>query len=113
VKLVSDSYVIGLIVAAAVGALGFFMKLQFNDIRNGILKNGEDLKEVTDKIDKRMDELEKKTQADISKVQDELKQLKADLPFVYTTREDFIRTLNNVDNQMSGIGNKIDKLLQK
>ena len=36
----------------------------------------------------------------------ELGELKADLPLIYTTREDFIRVSNNIDQ-------KLDKLLYR
>lgn len=39
-----------------------------------------------------MDDLEK-----------ELDDLRSDLPFIYTTREDFIRTMNNVDKKLDKI----------
>ncbi|CAH8721322.1 hypothetical protein [Paenibacillus melissococcoides] len=33
----------------------------------------------------------------------ELDDLRSDLPFIYTTREDFIRTMNNVDKKLDKI----------
>ena len=43
---------------------------------------------------------------DIAAVRGELGDLKADLPLIYTTREDFIRVSNNIDQ-------KLDKLLYR
>lgn len=43
---------------------------------------------------------------DITAVRGELSDLKADLPLIYTTREDFIRVSNNIDQ-------KLDKLLYR
>lgn len=54
----------------------------------------------------------KKNAFDIEKVKTELSELKSDLPLVYVLREDFIRTLNNVDKQMGDMNGKLDKILQ-
>ena len=47
-----------------------------------------------------------KNNADDIAVRGELSDLKADLPLIYTTREDFIRVSNNIDQ-------KLDKLLYR
>ena len=47
---------------------------------------------------------DKKNADEIAAVRTELGDLKADLPLIYTTREDFIRVSNNIDQ-------KLDKLL--
>ena len=49
---------------------------------------------------------DKNNAAEIAAVRTELGVLKADLPLVYTTREDFIRVSNNIDS-------KLDKLLYR
>lgn len=49
---------------------------------------------------------DKKNAEEIAAVRGELGDLKADLPLVYTTREDFIRVSNNIDS-------KLDKLLYR
>ncbi len=54
----------------------------------------------------------KKNAFDIEKVKTEFSELKSDLPLVYVLREDFIRTLNNVDKQMGDMNGKLDKILQ-
>lgn len=54
----------------------------------------------------------KKNAFDIERVKTELSELKSDLPLVYVLREDFIRTLNNVDKQMGDMNGKLDKILQ-
>ena len=48
----------------------------------------------------------KKNAEEIAAVRGELGDLKADLPLIYTTREDFIRVSNNIDQ-------KLDKLLYR
>lgn len=49
---------------------------------------------------------DKENAAEIAKVRGELNDLKADLPLIYVTREDFIRVSNNIDH-------KLDKLLYR
>ena len=49
---------------------------------------------------------DKKNAEEIAAVHGELGDLKADLPLIYTTREDFIRVSNNIDQ-------KLDKLLYR
>ena len=51
-------------------------------------------------------EADKKNAEEIAAVRTELGELKADLPLVYTTREDFIRVSNTIDS-------KLDKLLYR
>lgn len=49
---------------------------------------------------------DKKNAEEIAAVRGELGDLKADLPLIYATREDFIRVSNNIDS-------KLDKLLYR
>ena len=49
---------------------------------------------------------DKENAAEIAKVAQDLNDLKADLPLIYVTREDFIRVSNNIDH-------KLDKLLYR
>jgi hypothetical protein len=64
-----------------IGAIGFFLKTTMSEIKQQIRENAQ-----------RVDNLEK-----------ELDDLRSDLPFIYTTREDFIRTMNNVDKKLDRI----------
>lgn len=115
-----DYLTIGSVLTVVVGLLTYLAKMQFKGILDGIKNNNAVVKGVEKTLNGKIDSLEKKIYEEIEKncddiceVKNELNQLKADLPFVYTLREDFIRTLNNVDNKMGTIENKIDKLLQK
>ncbi len=38
--------------------------------------------------------------------------LKSDMPLVYTLREDFIRSMNSVDHNISGLDQKLDQVLR-
>lgn len=51
-----------------------------------------------------LEENDKKNEQEIEKVRDNLNDLKADLPLIYVTREDYIRIMNRVEN-------KLDQLL--
>lgn len=51
-----------------------------------------------------LEEADKKNAAQIEKVEEKLNDLKADLPLLYVTREDYIRIMNRVED-------KLDQLL--
>lgn len=51
-----------------------------------------------------LEETDKKNTAQIEKVEEKLNDLKADLPLIYVTREDYIRIMNRVED-------KLDQLL--
>lgn len=101
------------VAACGVGVIAFFLKNQLSGIQKSIEQNSEDIQHQTEKVNQRIDEVEKKSKKDVDAVREELNNLKADMPLVYTLREDFIRTLNNVESKMSNIDTKIDKLLSK
>lgn len=61
--------------------------------------------EIKEAISK-LETSDKENAAEIAKVRGELNDLKADLPLIYVTREDFIRVSNNIDH-------KLDKLLYR
>ena len=64
-----------------VGALTFFIKKTLTNLENADRKNGER----------------------IDKVEEKLNDLKADLPLVYVTREDYIRVMNRVEDKLDQI----------
>ena len=80
-----------------VGALAYFMKRTLDSYQKADEKNAADIKEV-----------DKKQTEEVEKLKTQIN----DLPLVYVLREDFIRTLNNVDKQMSDMNGKLDKILQ-
>ena len=51
-----------------------------------------------------LEKADEKNAAKIAEVEDKLNDLKADLPLVYVTREDYIRVMNRVEE-------KLDKIL--
>lgn len=79
------------VITIGLGIIGWSIKGAIGDMKAAIAKNA----------------------TDIAQTQKELNELKADLPLTFTLREDFIRTMNNVENKIGEVGNKIDKLLLK
>lgn len=65
-----------------VGALAFFFKKTLTSLENADKKNAEDIRDL----------------------RKEVNELKADLPLVYVTREDYIRVMTRVED-------KLDRLL--
>ncbi len=64
-----------------VGALTFFMKKTLTGLENADKQNTEH----------------------IERVEEKLNDLKADLPLVYVTREDYIRTMNRIEDKLDQI----------
>ena len=70
-----------LLCTLVVGALTFFIKKTLSSLENADKKNAER----------------------IEKVEERLNDLKADLPLVYVTREDYIRGMNRVEDKLDQI----------
>jgi len=70
-----------LISTIVVGALAFFIKKTLSGLESADKKNAER----------------------IDKVEEKLNDLKADLPLVYVTREDYIRVMNRVEDKLDQI----------
>ncbi|MBU5441224.1 hypothetical protein [Paenibacillus sp. MSJ-34] len=79
-----------------IGIIGYFIKSTLNEIKTQIKENAQHVENLEKKMDQRVDKVEK-----------ELDDLRADLPFIYTTREDFIRTMNNVDKKLDKIHDRV------
>ncbi len=70
-----------LLCTIVVGALAFFIKKTLSDQESADKRNAEH----------------------IDKVEEKLNDLKADLPLVYVTREDYIRVMNRVEEKLDMI----------
>lgn len=70
-----------LISTIVVGALAFFIKKTLSGLESADKKNAE----RTDKVEEKLNDL------------------KADLPLVYVTREDYIRVMNRVEDKLDQI----------
>lgn len=84
-------FVFQTIITAIVGVAAWGVKNAISEVKGAITKLEATDKENADKID------------DVAR---DLNALKADLPLIYVTREDFIRVSNNIDR-------KLDKLLYR
>ena len=84
-----------------VGALTYFFKKMLASLEEADKKNAADIQEEARKREQGLKELA-----------DHFNDLKSDLPLVYTLREDFIRSMNAVDRNISGLDQKLDQVLQ-
>lgn len=84
-------FVFQTLITAIVGVAAWGVKNAIGEIKAAISK---------------LETSDKENAAEIAKVRGELNDLKADLPLIYVTREDFIRVSNNIDH-------KLDKLLYR
>ncbi|BFH15192.1 hypothetical protein M5X00_24425 [Paenibacillus alvei] len=86
------TWVIQTVIMLGIGAIGFFLKTTLSEVKQHIASSA-----------KRVDELEDKMDTKVAGLEREVKELKSDLPFIYVTREDYIRTMNNVDKKLDRI----------
>lgn len=93
------SWVLQTVIAIGIGIIGYFLKTTVAELKKQIKANLEKVTNVENKLNGKLDELEK-----------ELSDLKSDLPFIYVTREDFIRSMNTVGNKFDKVGDKLDKI---
>ena len=84
-------FVFQTVITAIIGVASWGVKNAIGEMKSAITK---------------LEAADKKNAEDIAAVRGELGDLKADLPLIYTTREDFIRVSNNIDQ-------KLDKLLYR
>lgn len=75
-----------------VGALCWFIQRSIKKFDDGIAK-----------LDERISAIDRKNADKYDLLEKELHSLKEDMPFVYTTREDFLRIMNNVDEKLNRI----------
>lgn len=90
-----------LICTLVVGALTYFIKKTLVSLEEADKKNAADIR----------DEARKREQ-DLKELTGQLNDLKSDMPLVYTLREDFIRSMNSVDHNISGLDQKLDQVLR-
>ena len=106
------TWIIQLLTSLGIGAIVYFAKSAFKKMEDGIVENQKRIDDLRKDSDSRIDEVRKACTAEIDKVKTEVNDLKADLPFVYVMREDFVRSLNSVDEKMGRIDGKLDKIMQ-
>lgn len=81
-----------LLCTLVVGALTYFLKRLLGTLEEADRKNAE-----------RIEAVNKEKTAQIEKVEEKLNDLKADLPLLYVTREDYIRVMNRVEDKLGQI----------
>lgn len=87
-------------------------KLEEADTENRklVLSETKRLEEADVEYGKKLTCIEGLVAQKFEKLKDDMNDLKNDLPFIYVTREDFIRSMDNIDRTMGTVGQKIDKL---
>lgn len=90
-----------LLCTLVVGALTYFIKKTLVSLEDADKKNAADIQAEADKREQGLKDLS-----------GQLSDLKSDLPLVYTLREDFIRSMNSVDHNISGLDQKLDQVLR-
>ena len=88
-----------LLCTLVVGALTYFFKKTLTSLEDADKKNAADIQVEAQKREQGLKELTT-----------QFNDLKSDLPLVYTLREDFIRSMNSVDNNISGLDQKLDQV---
>ena len=83
------------------GALTYFFKKTLTSLEDADKKNAADIQVEAQKREQGLKELTT-----------QFNDLKSDLPLVYTLREDFIRSMNSVDHNISGLDQKLDQVLR-
>mgnify|MGYP000800562660 CR=1 FL=1 len=71
------------------------------------------IKENDEKVSRRIDKLEEKTDQDIANIKQEINDIKGDFATTFVLREDFFRSMNGVEDRMRSIDGKIDRLLME
>ncbi len=83
-----------------VGMLTYFIKKTLVSLEEADKKNAADIREEA-----------RKREEELKDLSGQLNDLKSDLPLVYTLREDFIRSMNSVDHNISVLDQKLDRVL--
>lgn len=90
-----------LLCTLVVGALTYFIKKTLTSLEDADKRNAAAIQTEASKREQELKELN-----------GQLSDLKSDLPLVYTLREDFIRSMNSVDHNISGLDQKVDQILR-
>lgn len=92
------------VMTLAIGALGFFIKGWLKSIQAQIRQND-------DKVNRRIDKLEDRTNTDIENIKKEVNGIKGEFSTTFVLREDFFRSTNSMEDAIRKIDNKMDRLL--
>lgn len=95
------------VIMVGIGAIAYFMKKQMEESQSadeGILK----------KIEETQLRIEAERRESLSRdneLSKQITELKADMPFIYVVKEDWIRISNATDEKIKSIDGKVDKIL--
>lgn len=92
-----------LLCTLVVGALTFFIKKTLTSLEEADKKNAAQITESKKEAAAQIAEAKREAADKIAKVDEKLNDLKADLPLVYVTREDYIRVMNRVEDKLDQI----------
>lgn len=117
-------WIIQTVTMLGIGAIGFFLKGFFAEVKQSNKENREAIMVAKVESDKKLEaakvEFERKLEAERDRsdknykdVNKQVNDLKDGLPFIYVTREDWIRVSNATDTKITSIDSKIDKILEK
>lgn len=99
------------VITLGMGIITFFLKGWFDNLNGSTEEIKKQIKENDEKVNKRIDKLEQRTDAEIESLKKELISIEKDFPIVYVQRDDFFRSMNNVEEKIRGMDGKLDKLL--
>ena len=90
-----------LLCTLVVGALTYFFKKTLTSLEDADKKNAADIQAEA-----------RKREQELKELTTQFNDLKSDMRLVYTLREDFIRSMNSVDHNISGLDQKLDQVLR-
>lgn len=109
---VNLTVILQIITGIVIGIIAFFIKREFKRFDDSVAANKARIDLVEEKSKSNVDSLEVKLNCKFDKLKEEVNDLKSDLPFIYVTREDFIRSMDNVDRSVSNVAGKLDKIYE-
>jgi uncharacterized protein Yka (UPF0111/DUF47 family) len=61
---------------------------------------------------KQIEDLKTNMDQKVEKIKDDMNDMKNDMPFIYVTREDFIRSIDNVDKSVTSCTQMVNKVYE-
>ena len=105
--------VMAALITIGMGLLGWFLKNWIADMKAESKATRDSIKQIDEKYDKRMAQLEDETRKETSRLADQINEFKSDFATTFVLREDYFRAMNKVEDSIKGLDNKLDKLLMR
>ena len=102
----SLSWIMQTVIMIGVGCIAYFAKENHKSVKDSMTEIKTSLKDT----DKKIKEAREYTDIKVNELNKEFNNLKADLPFIYVTRGDHVRQMNNIDAKMGGMDKKLDSI---